>query len=100
MARGAGGKNWNNPFGRFREADDLLAGHAEKKAQFVKELALLAKDFREIATALNGTAKNYLANEYKNVQNFKPDHLTDEQKKSIGAALNPPSTSGAAGGEA
>lgn len=95
MARGAGGRDWTNPFGRFDEADGLLAAHGSVEQQYVSELKALAAMFTQLGKGLKAAESAYLTNESTttaDLATLKPAqvHLTATQQKQVDATLNPP----------
>lgn len=98
MAHGAGGKNWANPFGRFTEADDLVAAHEGARDHVEDELKAIAQEFHELSEGLKKAHDDYVKNEAAQTANIssigkKPvsgEHLTDAQRSEILAILNPP----------
>jgi hypothetical protein len=94
MARGAGGRNWTNPFGRFDEADDLLKAHGSVEQQYISELNTLAAMFTQLGKGLKAAGSAYATNEANttaDLTSLKPDqlHLTSAQQKQVGVALDP-----------
>jgi hypothetical protein len=94
MARGAGGRNWTNPFGRFDEADGLLAAHGSVERQYVDELNALAAMFTQLGKGLKAAETAYVTNEATTtaeLATLKPAqlHLTATQQRQVGAALDP-----------
>jgi hypothetical protein len=95
MARGAGGRDWTNPFGRFDEADGLLAAHGSVERQYVDELNALAAMFTQLGKGLKAAESAYLTNESTttaDLATLRPSevHLTATQQKQVSASLNPP----------
>lgn len=94
LKRGAGGKDWANPFGRFAEADALLRAHGTAETNAVADLQAVADEFYELGTALLKVQADYAQTEGANTKKLSDLHLSDAQRKDIQAILNPPDTTG------